>query len=57
MIPMYVSTPNTLHGCVTPVMDSERRYLELSLLYMERRLTYIQLFEDIFNYLTISSNI
>ena len=31
------------------VMDNERRYLELSLLYMERRLTYIQLFEDIFN--------
>ena len=42
-------------------MDSERGYLELSLLYMERRFNiyliiwrYLQLFEDIFKYLKIS---
>ena len=40
---------NTLQGNVKPVIDSERGYLELSLLYIERRFNiYLQLFEDIF---------
>ena len=38
-------------------MDSERGYSDLSLLYMGCRLSYIQLYENIFTYVKISSNI
>ena len=50
---------NTLQGYVTPVMDSERGSLKLSMPYMERLFNkhsnvwrYLQITEDIFNYLT-----
>ena len=36
-------------GYVTSAINGEMGYLELSLLYMERRFKHIQLFEDIFN--------
>ena len=39
---------NTLQGHVTPAMDSERGYTELSLLYMECRFNIYSIFEDIF---------
>ena len=59
MIPFQHRTTesNTLQGYVTLVMDCERGYVELSLYIWNAVLTYIQLLEDIVNYLTIKSNI
>ena len=42
------SESNTLQGYVTPVMDNDMGYKELSLLHMERRFNIYSIFEDIF---------
>ena len=58
--PHRTTKSNTLQGYVISVMDSERGYLEYSLLYMERRFNiysiicrYLQLFDDVFKILHI----